>query len=397
MAQLPEELSIEVEALGHLYGDEAFSISSEGTLTTLTIPLLPRQLDGEHEAYVTSVLKVQIDNQTYPTTAAMITLEETKGLTDAACIQLQAALQAEADNLVGEMVLGHLCELALDLLTDANHPTGNCIFCLNAILEGNSTTTGNLASYQVLKLPCFHCFHFPCFTAWYQWQQAAAAAAASEVVAPGQPLPPAGQDVECENGWTAKNVYTIKCPSCRLEVPPNALRHALPQLLGLAVIQQQQRNATSPATPPSIKNINQSPSVATWSAEHPRTKDVLSPQALKQLRHMQKRFKHVLDLQRACGGLVQENVAVSVAELEAAAAEKRQQQQQQKQEEEVKQVKESNSSNPNKTASSHKEGGERGGGRSVGGRSSNGGGGGGSRGRGYRGRGGGKNHPPPPS
>jgi E3 ubiquitin-protein ligase RNF25 len=246
MAALPEDLGIEVEALSHLYGDDSFQISSEGTSTTLSMPLLPRQLDGEHEAYVAAKLVLKIDNLSYPTTAATAILEEPKGLTDAACSQLETSLQAEAENLVGEMVLGHLCELALDLLTEANHPNGNCIFCLEDVI-GNQTITlassngssSSAPSYQVLKLPCFHCFHIPCFTAWFQWQQAAAAAAAAEPLgAPGSQQRgsssslPACQDVECEGKWMARNVYTIKCPSCRLEVPPTALRHALPQLLG---------------------------------------------------------------------------------------------------------------------------------------------------------------------
>ncbi|KAG7674514.1 hypothetical protein Ndes2526B_g05249 [Nannochloris sp. 'desiccata'] len=331
MTELSEELGIEVEALSHLYGPDAFTVSSDGTSTTLSIFLLPRQLDGDHEAYVAAKLVLKIDNMSYPTTAATTMLEEAKGLTDAVCTEVEATLQAEAENLVGEMVLGHLCELTLDLLTENNHPNGTCAFCLEDLISQTQVpmNNGNSPCYQVLKLPCFHCFHIPCFTAWFQWQQAAEEAAASEPVgAPGQAPSPAGQDVECDNGWVAKTVYTIKCPSCRLEVPPTALRYALPQLLG--AVKEKERITAAPAAPvAATKHFKPScSSVATWSAEHPNAKDVLSPQSLQQLLDMQRKFEQGFKLQKACNGLVQENVAVSVAELEAAAAERRQQQQQ---------------------------------------------------------------------
>jgi hypothetical protein len=406
MAGLPEELGIEIEALEHLYGPDAFSITSQGNSTTLSMALLPRRLDGDHEAYVAGKLNILVDNSSYPTSPAMAILEDSKGLTDAACIQLQAALQNEALNLVGEMILGHLCELALELITEANHPSGTCVFCLEDVVVNNNNDNTSWSAYHVLKLPCFHCFHIPCFTAWFQWQQAAAAAAAAEAVTmPGQQPPSAGQDVKCENGWIAKNIFTIKCPSCRLEVPPTALRHALPQLLGGGVREEGQRT-TTPPRPPAAKsnavktrnNNDATNSVAKWSAEHPKAKDVLSPQSLQQLLEMQRRFKQVLELQKTCNGLVQENVAVSVAELEAAAAEKRQQQQQQQQQEGIKQEaenhKESASAPSSKTAN-------RGGGRSGGGGGSSvKGRGGAGRGRGgtsrNRGRGGQPRPPNPP-
>ena len=383
MAELPEELGIEVEALEHLYGLDAFTISSRGVFTTLSMALLPRQLDGDHEAYVAAKLVLRIENSSYPTSPATAILEDAKGLTDTACTQLQASLQAEAVNLAGEMVLGHLCELALDLLTEANHPNGTCIFCLEDLVISHpsssaATDSSTSGAYQVLKLPCFHCFHTPCFTAWFQWQQAAAAAAAAEPAAPvaaGQrPTSPSGQDVECEDGWIARKVFTIKCPSCRLEVPPSALRHALPRLLGASRNPGNlnlKQTATQPQSTTTTKNFNTSSSVAVWSAEHPKAKDVLSPESLHQLIEMQRAFKRVLDLQKACGGLVQENVAVSVAELEAAAAEKRQQQQQQQEQKQQQQGLNAEHGSQKEGVSAPHTAGRTGGGRGGGGRGQN--------------------------
>lgn len=75
--------------------------------------------------------------------------------------RLQAALEAEAAALVGELQLGHLCETAADLLSAANQPEGDCAFCLEPLLlpptAGASAANGGAAA--VLRLGCYHCYH----------------------------------------------------------------------------------------------------------------------------------------------------------------------------------------------------------------------------------------------
>ena len=80
------------------------------------------------------------------------------GLGDARLAGLQAALAAEAASLAGEMQLGHLCETAIDLLTSANQPEGDCTFCLEPLLlppGGGGPAPGS----AVLRLGCYHCNH----------------------------------------------------------------------------------------------------------------------------------------------------------------------------------------------------------------------------------------------
>ena len=237
MAELPEDLAMEVEAMRHLFGEDAFTVHSQDSYTTLTMPLVPRQVDGDHECYVAANLVLIIDNSSYPSTPPQASLQEIKGLTDAACTSLVHKLQDEAQNLSGEMILGHLCELALELITSANHPSGTCAFCLEELINtSHSSPSSSILSpsttfaYHILKLPCFHCFHLPCSSAWYQWQQHAQQKAIQDPGLPGVQLPKA-EDVECDGGWIARGVYPVHCPSCRLESPPTTLRHALPQLL----------------------------------------------------------------------------------------------------------------------------------------------------------------------
>ncbi len=63
------------------------------------------------------------------------------------------ALCGEATALAGEMMLGHLCETARNLLTDMNSPEGDCVFCLEPLSDPGGP------SEQLQRLPCYHCFH----------------------------------------------------------------------------------------------------------------------------------------------------------------------------------------------------------------------------------------------
>ena len=85
------------------------------------------------------------------------------GLSDAQVAECAALLAAEAAPLRGEMLLGHLCETALDFLTAANHPAGDCVFCLRPVGGAVAAAAGGggalSPAYDVLKLPCYHCFH----------------------------------------------------------------------------------------------------------------------------------------------------------------------------------------------------------------------------------------------
>ncbi len=53
------------------------------------------------------------------------------------------------------MVLGLVIETARDVLTGMNSPEGDCIFCMDSLLDEASTS----GSQELTKLPCYHCFH----------------------------------------------------------------------------------------------------------------------------------------------------------------------------------------------------------------------------------------------
>lgn len=57
--------------------------------------------------------------------------------------------------MTGELMLGHLYEAAKALLTDLNHPEGDCAICLEPLRDAD----GNETVQPVQKLPCYHCLH----------------------------------------------------------------------------------------------------------------------------------------------------------------------------------------------------------------------------------------------
>lgn len=77
------------------------------------------------------------------------------GLGDARVAELLSSLRQEAQESVGNMVLGLVIETARDVLTGMNSPEGDCIFCMDSLLDEASTS----GSQELTKLPCYHCFH----------------------------------------------------------------------------------------------------------------------------------------------------------------------------------------------------------------------------------------------
>jgi E3 ubiquitin-protein ligase RNF25 len=82
------------------------------------------------------------------------------GLSDVREHHMCEQLERRAGEVAGEMMMGDLCEVLLDLLTEANHPDGDCCFCLFPLDHARGSPGGQSANdADVLKLPCFHAFH----------------------------------------------------------------------------------------------------------------------------------------------------------------------------------------------------------------------------------------------
>ena len=81
------------------------------------------------------------------------------GLGDKRQAEVHIRLQEEAAGLAGYMMLGHLCEMARDLLTAMNAPEGDCIFCRCPLLQEDEPPGPSGREQQLFKLPCYHVYH----------------------------------------------------------------------------------------------------------------------------------------------------------------------------------------------------------------------------------------------
>lgn len=205
------------------------------------------------------------------------------GLSDTQLVQLNSSLQAEAQHMAGELQLGHLYELSLDLLDAENHPSGDCMFCLNTLCSSSN----NEETAPVVKLECFHCYHRACFAAWYNWSQVRLATRTAEILEEykamsDQRLVEEGIET-CPDGS-----YIVKCPSCRLPIPPASLAHLSVELA-----------AHQPSS---------------WTEQQEQLH--LNTDQLQQLKATQSKMAAVAEKQRQCGGLVEASVGVSLGELQ---------------------------------------------------------------------------------
>lgn len=123
-AGVSEELGIELEALEATYGDE-LSIQQNQQHLQISIQLQPQDAEQcRHFVQCSLLLSCHVDD--YPASQPpSIQLQDVKGFA-ARQEQLLQTLSADAAELAGELLLGHLIEAATSWLTDHNCPEGEC-------------------------------------------------------------------------------------------------------------------------------------------------------------------------------------------------------------------------------------------------------------------------------
>ncbi|GAB4815582.1 hypothetical protein N2152v2_002628 [Parachlorella kessleri] len=306
---MKEELAVELEALQFTYNDQ---LEADAAGALLFLKLVPRGTEDEFERYVRATLRLTLPPG-YPTELPFVQLVDAKGkpgkryyrLSDKQLAACQQALHHEAASLRGEMMLGHLCETAIDLVTAANHPSGDCAFCLEPVsAAGEGPAAGrHTPAFDVLKLGCYHCFHLPCFAPWWHWQQRQLAQREVQLQAShAEYKAMAGDKLRDEQiEKDGKGVYIVRCPTCRAPVPFASLAHA-----GAALRNASMENWTQQQTSPGSTQ----PLLA-----------ALGPEALQQLQQQRRQNAAALAKQQQAGGLIDpdKGVAVSLAELQVAA------------------------------------------------------------------------------
>lgn len=100
MAELPEGLEEEFEALDCTYGDELHLPPLDALPLQLSFDVVPRTGDDSSSVFVQVVLQITVTNE-YPNSSPTCALTGAKGLSDGRVQQLLSALELEAQHMAG--------------------------------------------------------------------------------------------------------------------------------------------------------------------------------------------------------------------------------------------------------------------------------------------------------
>ncbi|XP_062198352.1 uncharacterized protein LOC133901073, partial [Phragmites australis] len=93
---------------------------------------------------------------------------ESKGLDENRQAYLISSIKNKAQELSNYPMLVTLCEEAGEILSNMNHPTGDCPLCLYPLVGEDKD--GSALPFMEL-MSCYHCFHSDCIMRWWEWLQ----------------------------------------------------------------------------------------------------------------------------------------------------------------------------------------------------------------------------------
>lgn len=115
-----EDVAVEIEALQATYGDD---LHLDEPLQQISMTVLPQQDLSKQQHYVQCQLLLTLPPEYPSDQPPSIQLQEVKGFANRQQ-QLQEQLAADAVELTGELLLGHLFEAAKVWLTEQDWPEG---------------------------------------------------------------------------------------------------------------------------------------------------------------------------------------------------------------------------------------------------------------------------------
>jgi len=107
-------------------------------------------------------------NLQYPKEPPHIYAVESKGLDENRQIYLITSIQSKAKELSNYPMFVTLCEEAGEILSNMNHPAGDCPLCLYPLV-GEDKVGSELPFMKLMS--CYHCFHSDCIMRWWEWLQ----------------------------------------------------------------------------------------------------------------------------------------------------------------------------------------------------------------------------------
>lgn len=215
---MSEITDVELEALTFTYGEESLVVLHKAPLC-IKINVAPHTGEVVTEQYVNATLLVTT-SVAYPAEAPVMQLQNPQGMSDQRINKVIAQLSTEANNLLGEMMLGCLIETAKDTMTAMNQPEGHCIFCLEDLVPVGATPSQE----TLQRLPCYHCYHLQCFAEWWHWQQSDRQQKAAQIKKDLQSAAP--QHLQQEGLIpNADGQFSVPCPVCRVIFSPQDVPH----------------------------------------------------------------------------------------------------------------------------------------------------------------------------
>lgn len=212
-----EEVLIEVEAVESVYGDDCVII--QRFPPHLRLHIKPRTADDSSQQFVEAVLELRAGSQ-YPKEPPQIGIFDSKGLDEVRQAHLITSIQEKIDELSSCLMLVALCEEAIQVLSDMNHPDGDCPLCLNPLVKED--THGNLWPFMKL-MSCYHCFHSKCIIKWWNWLQQQNVTADND--SNTRAVRSSNMGRQTDSHGTGKNEGT--CPVCRKVFQGLDIEHVL--------------------------------------------------------------------------------------------------------------------------------------------------------------------------
>ncbi|WOK98919.1 hypothetical protein Cni_G07631 [Canna indica] len=156
------DVRLEVEAVQAVYGGDCRVI--QDFPPHLAVHIRPRTADDSSQQFVEVILGINSCDQ-YPSIPPHVYIVEAKGLDENRQTQLITGVKNKASELSSCLMLVALCEEAVELLSNMNHPEGNCPLCLYPLVAED--TTDSLPFMKLMS--CYHCFHSKCIAQWWKW------------------------------------------------------------------------------------------------------------------------------------------------------------------------------------------------------------------------------------
>ncbi|XP_068651064.1 uncharacterized protein [Aristolochia californica] len=213
-----DEVLVEVEAVEAVYGHDCRVIQHFPPL--LHVHIRPRTAEDSSKQFVEAILEIQVTSQ-YPDVPPQVKLLESKGLDEKRQANLLMSIRCKAQELSSCLMLIALCEEAVEMLSNMNHPDGDCPLCLYPLVQED----GQHDFVPFMKLmSCYHCFHSECIMRWWNWLLKQQGRNSGDVI---EATLPASGDTE-----NLRDESSGSCPVCRKVFHAGDIEHVLDLVQG---------------------------------------------------------------------------------------------------------------------------------------------------------------------